>query len=77
MPFEVVQLRNADGTFGFLVKRYHCDSCAMVRVNGTPVHEIGCPDAWQDYERECRECGCAFVPEDRHQAVCGDCNHDN
>jgi len=49
-----------------------CDSCEAVRINGVLCHERGCPDAWRDQTRECRECGCDFVPEDRHQVYCSE-----
>jgi len=49
-----------------------CDSCEAVMINGVHCHETGCPDAWQDYERECKWCGCGFMPEDRHQGFCSD-----
>lgn len=50
-----------------------CDGCSPAMVNGTLCHEYGCPDAWRDYMKDCFECGCAFVPEERYQAVCCDC----
>jgi hypothetical protein len=50
-----------------------CDSCSPSRINGVFCHEQGCPDAWRDYSIACRECGCEFLREERHQAVCNDC----
>jgi hypothetical protein len=51
-----------------------CDGCSPSRINGVFCHEQGCPDAWRDYPRECAWCGCDFLPEDRHQSLCGpDC----
>jgi hypothetical protein len=50
-----------------------CDQCQLVRINGMVCHEIGCPIAWKDDVRECRECGCEFGPEFRRQTVCNDC----
>ena len=73
MPFEIKQTRDELGQFGPKRKVYHCDSCAMLRINGTPTHETGCPSAWQDYEIDCRECGCEFLPDERHRTVCNDC----
>jgi len=52
---------------------FPCHHCASMRVNGTPIHETGCPDAWRDYDRNCRECGCPFRPETSDRAVCDDC----
>jgi hypothetical protein len=47
-------------------RRVHCDSCAMVSINGIACHETGCPnkggrydyerDAWVQ-QRKCFECG--------------------
>lgn len=47
-----------------------CDSCQMVRINGLVCHETGCPQAWRDERRQCRECGTRFVPEERAQREC-------
>jgi hypothetical protein len=47
-----------------------CQSCEVVRVNGVVCHEIGCPDAWQDEVRECKECGSEFKPESKNQIFC-------
>ena len=52
-----------------------CQSCELMRINGVVCHEIGCPDAWKDYNKRCFECGCDFQPEDRHQEICFDCYH--
>lgn len=49
-----------------------CLSCEALYINGALCHELGCPDAWQDQTRECKECGCEFIAEDRHQAFCSD-----
>lgn len=49
-----------------------CNSCEMLNINGVPCHEIGCPDAWKDYNRECKWCGREFKPEDRNQYFCDD-----
>lgn len=49
-----------------------CSSCQMVAINGVPCHETGCPDAWKDYTRECKECGVEFKPEHRHQDCCSE-----
>ena len=50
-----------------------CDSCEVLYINGHKCHEIGCPEAWKDYNRECRACGCSFKPEHRFQRYCDDC----
>ena len=47
-----------------------CDQCELLMINGVRCHETGCPAAWQDYSRECKECGCDFQPEERHQMLC-------
>ena len=47
-----------------------CNSCEVLKINGVRCHERGCPDAWQDYERECGWCGSAFLPEESHQKCC-------
>jgi len=49
-----------------------CQSCEVVRINGILCHETGCPDAWEDYTRECPWCGQEFAPEDREQSFCDD-----
>ena len=51
-------------------RRIVCHSCELVRINGLVCHETGCPDAWRDSNRECKECGTKFVPEERHQKFC-------
>lgn len=52
---------------------FPCHSCQAAAINGIPCHETGCPDAWRDYDRDCRECGCPFRPETSDRAVCDDC----
>ena len=47
-----------------------CEQCEAVRINGVLCHEHGCPNAWQDYTRECKWCGAEFMPEERGQAFC-------
>ncbi len=47
-----------------------CASCEAVRINGIYCHEHGCPEAWKTAKRNCKECGCEFVPEDRFQITC-------
>lgn len=32
-----------------------CQSCELHTVQGRAVHEAGCPEAWRDLVRECRE----------------------
>lgn len=50
----------------------HCQSCQVLFINGLRCHESGCPDAWRDYTRECKECGTDFEPETRYQTVCSE-----
>lgn len=50
----------------------HCDHCQAVCMNGTPVHETGCPVAWKDCMVKCKECGTKFYPEERGQCFCDD-----
>ncbi|MFZ5832433.1 MAG: hypothetical protein ACOY3P_20290 [Planctomycetota bacterium] len=50
-----------------------CDGCQILSVNGQLCHEAGCPDAWRDYQIECRNCGTEFYPEDRDQSACSPC----
>lgn len=50
-----------------------CDQCELARINGVLCHETGCPLAYRDSVRECRECGCDFSPESRHQRICAGC----
>jgi hypothetical protein len=52
--------------------RVTCDSCQMLRINGHPSHEHGCPDAWRDDSRECKWCGQEFTPESRRQDCCSE-----
>lgn len=49
-----------------------CQSCEVLYINGVKTHEIGCPEAWKDYKRECAWCGQKFLPEDRRQECCSD-----
>lgn len=39
-------------------------------INGILTHEAGCPDAWKDTKRECKECGTSFIPTERDQTCC-------
>lgn len=55
------------------LKECGCDGCSPARINGVLCHEAGCPYAWKDHTRECRECGGDFCPTDRHNMVCDDC----
>lgn len=47
-----------------------CPSCEVMNINGIRTHEIGCPDAWKDYTRECTWCGNKFNPEEKGQTCC-------
>ena len=55
------------------LKHCGCDGCSPVVIQGLFCHEIGCPEAWRDETRECRECGAKFHPSERHQQHCADC----
>lgn len=50
--------------------RRPCDRCQIAYINGVRCHETGCPDAWKDEVRECRECGTGFAPKYREQTCC-------
>jgi hypothetical protein len=39
-------------------------------INKVLCHEHGCPDAWKDYDRECKWCGNKFTPEEKGQNFC-------
>ena len=49
-----------------------CHSCNMLRINGVVTHETGCPDAWRDEIRECKECGSEFLPTEQRLVCCCD-----
>ena len=49
-----------------------CDSCEELSINGTNCHEQGCPDAWKDYDNECKGCGSNFKPECKGQECCSE-----
>lgn len=49
-----------------------CKSCDSVVINGVYCHEKGCPDAWRDSARECKECGCQFTPDESGQLFCSE-----
>ena len=49
-----------------------CNSCEAVRINGVLCHELGCPDSWMDYKKECQWCGQEFIPEKEYQVCCSD-----
>jgi hypothetical protein len=52
-----------------------CNSCEMLAINGIATHEIGCPDSWKDYKKECKWCGIEFLPENEYQDCCSlDCS---
>jgi len=53
-------------------ERKQCDSCQALMINGIFCHETGCPNAWKDYDRECKWCGQKFKPETKHQDFCCD-----
>ena len=47
-----------------------CDSCNAIMINGIFCHEIGCPDAWKDYKKKCKNCGKEFKPKEKFQDCC-------
>ena len=49
-----------------------CDSCEVLTINGVKCHETGCPDAWKEYEVECKWCGTKFKPETKGQDCCSE-----
>lgn len=49
-----------------------CESCQVLYVNGVRCHETGCPDAWKDEVRECKECGGEFEPSASRQQTCSE-----
>lgn len=49
-----------------------CDSCQVLYINGVKCHETGCPDAYKDELRDCKECGQEFEPQDKYQKFCCD-----
>jgi len=51
-----------------------CDGCNPAMINGVLCHEHGCPDAWRDYQRECKWCGFKFFPVESGDYFCSyDC----
>jgi len=46
--------------------------CEKLVINGVLTHEIGCPEAYKDYEIECSWCGTKFKPTERGQDCCSD-----
>lgn len=56
----------------------YCDQCQPMTVSygvarGVLVHEGGCPNAWRDELRDCKECGSEFKPQERYQDCCSPC----
>jgi len=62
--------RNGDEIY---LKHNGCDGCDVSIINGTICHEHGCPEAWKDSQKDCADCGCGFLREQRHEQVCPDC----
>jgi len=52
--------------------RVSCDQCQIVRINGIPCHETGCPDSWDGATGECENCGCEFELTHRGHSFCDD-----
>jgi hypothetical protein len=53
-------------------KKILCDSCSVLVINNVICHERGCINAFKDELRECKECGCEFIPDNDHQQFCSD-----
>ncbi len=49
-----------------------CNSCEIMIINGVKCHERGCPDTWEDEQRECNWCGAEFKPTEKDQQLCSD-----
>lgn len=49
-----------------------CNSCEALMINSIYCHEIGCPETWKDYQRECKWCGQSFRPKEKHQTCCNE-----
>ena len=47
-----------------------CEQCEVMTINGIRCHETGCPIAYKDQTRECKECGSDFIPESNQQNCC-------
>ena len=47
-----------------------CNSCELLNINGLNCHETGCPDAWKDYEYDCRWCGSKLVNKEESTKFC-------
>lgn len=47
-----------------------CKSCEVLVINSVLCHEYGCPEAWKDHKRYCKECGTEFIPEESGQTFC-------
>lgn len=73
MPSEIIQTRDELGRFGKKGRRFWCDSCQLMSINGIVCHETGCPDEWMDVKRKCDDCGCDFEPQERYQKFCSPC----
>ncbi len=55
-----------------MAKNGRCEGCQVVRINGLRCHDTGCPVAWKEEVRECKECGGEFEPEAPRQDCCSD-----
>ena len=54
------------------VYKVSCKGCSVLVINNHICHERGCPYAYIDQVRECRECGNNFTPENNNQLFCSD-----
>ena len=50
-----------------------CSNCDCIRINGLKCHETGCPTAYLDEVRECKECGADYQPDSRNDIACSPC----
>lgn len=50
-----------------------CPSCQALMINRIYCHETRCPDAWRSRPVACFQCGYDFIPDERGQRTCKDC----
>lgn len=47
-----------------------CTQCQVLSINGLRCHETGCPIAWREYTKRCRNCKREFKLKEQRQEVC-------
>lgn len=57
-----MQITRSEGAY----LRVRCSQCEAVVINGTPCHEVGCPNG----TTECQQCG---TPIPRPRRLCENC----